>query len=77
MDRVKESKKTTVDRLSRKLREGLGLSRGKADEIAEAVVRSGRDLKVLALKKRWPLNEQGALEGSKGSMTFEEVKQLI
>ena len=72
----KETKKTQVQKLTRIIREGTGISKGKAEDIADAMVR-GRDLKVLALQKDWPINEQGDIEGPRGSLSFDDAKRLI
>lgn len=71
----KETKKTQVLKLTRLIREGTGISKGKAEDIADAIVR-GRDLKALALQKDWPVNDQGDIEGPRGSLSFEDAKRL-
>lgn len=73
----KESKKTKVSRLSKVIREATGISKSKSEEIADAVVRSSRDLQVLARQKGWPLNDDGAIEGPTGSLTFEEIRRFL
>lgn len=72
----KETKKGKAGRLSRIIREATGISRGKADDIADALVR-GRDVNRLALQKQWPLNEQGDLEGPRGSLSFDEARRFL
>lgn len=65
--KFKEKKQTKVDRLSKEIREATGVSRGVAEDIADAIVR-GRNLDALALQKNWPMNDEGKLEGPKGSL---------
>jgi len=72
----KETKRSQVQKLARLIREGTGISKGKAADIADALVR-GRDLKALAIQKKWPVNEQGDIEGPRGSLSFDDVKRLI
>jgi hypothetical protein len=62
----KESKKTKVERLMRTIWEATGLSKGMAEDIADAIIRK-RDLAALALQKGWPFDD-GLLEGPKGSL---------
>lgn len=72
----KESKKSQVQKLTRLIREGTGISKGKAEDIADALVR-GRNPKALAIQKDWPVNEQGDIEGPRGSLSFDDAKRLI
>lgn len=67
----KEKKQTKVDRLMREIREATGVSRGIAEDIADALVR-GRDLRALALQKNWPMND-GIVEGPKGTLDVETL----
>ena len=68
----KETKQHKVERLTKVIRDLTGLGRGTAEDIADAVVRN-RDLKALALQKGWPVSEQGALEGPKGSVALKDL----
>ena len=71
----KEKKKSKVERLTKFIREKTGLGRGQAQDIADAIVR-GRDLSALAVQKGWPV-EDGAIEGSKGSVKLDAVKSQL
>lgn len=73
----KENKKSQIQRLSRTIRDATGISRAKADDIASSMVRSGRDLKSLAFQKNWPVNEQGDIEGPRGSLSFDEARRFL
>jgi hypothetical protein len=59
----KETKKHRVERLAQIIRDKTGISKGKAGDIADAIVRN-RDVESLALQKSWPVNEQGDIDGS-------------
>lgn len=72
----KESKKHKVDRLAKAIREAIGISKGVAADIADAVVR-GRDLDALAVQKGWPINDRGEVEGSRGSLSFGRIRLLL
>ena len=67
----KEKKQTKVDRLTKVIRETTGVSKGLAEDIADAVVR-GRDLAALALQKNWPV-EDGSLQGPNGSLDLKSL----
>jgi hypothetical protein len=60
----KETKQHKVDRLMKILRDATGISRGLAEDIADAIIRR-RDLTGLALQKKWPV-EDGLLTGPSG-----------
>lgn len=64
----KEKKQTRVDRLMKVIRDATGVSKGMAEDIADAVVR-GRDLDALALQKSWPV-EDGTLKGPSGELSL-------
>lgn len=70
----KEKKQTKVDRIMRRIREETGISRGLAEEIADAVVR-GREVGRLALQKGWPV-EDGVIVGPNGDMSLDAVQGL-
>lgn len=70
--KFKEKKQTKVDRLSKEIREATGVSRGMAEDIADAIVRK-RDLDALALQKGWPTDSNGYLEGPKGSIDLSSL----
>jgi hypothetical protein len=67
----KEKKQHRVDRLMKVIRDATGISRGMAEDIADAVVR-GRDLDALALQKNWPV-EDGTLTGPNGSVDLKSL----
>ena len=71
----KETKQSQVTRLARLIREATGISKGKSEEIADAIYRK-RDLEALALQKSWPVNEQGDIEGPRGSLSFDDARNL-
>lgn len=72
----KETKQHKVERLMKMIREVTGLGRGTSEDVADAVVRN-RNLGALALQKGWPVNEDGELEGPKGSMTLAELATAL
>ena len=72
---TKESKKNKIDRLAKLIRERTGISKGLAEDIADAVIRK-RDLPRLALQKGWPL-EDGEITGSRGSLQVSEVEAAL
>lgn len=72
--KYKEKKQNRADRLSKEIREKTGVSRGLADEVADAIVR-GREVKRLAMQKSWPLDEQGHLKGPKGSVDLDALSK--
>lgn len=67
----KEKKQHRVDRLMKVIREATGVSKGMAEDIADAVVR-GRDLEALALQKNWPV-EDGTLTGPTGTVDLKSL----
>lgn len=71
----KETKEHKVDRLTKRLREETGLSRGVAEDIADAIIR-GRDVERLALQKNWPFSD-GAFEGPQGSVRLQDLKSSL
>ncbi len=73
----KETKKSQVQKLSLIIREATGISKSKATEIADATVRSSRNLSALAQQKNWPVNEQGDIEGPRGTLSFDEARRFI
>ena len=64
----KESKKSKVEKLMHVIREATGISKGMAEDIADAIVR-GREVLRLALQKSWPI-EDGQIVGPKGSIAI-------
>lgn len=72
--KYKEKKQNRADRLAKEIREKTGVSKSLADDVADAIVR-GRDVKRLAMQKNWPLDENGHLEGPKGSVDLDELSQ--
>jgi len=68
----KEKKQHRVDRLMKVIRDATGVSKGMAEDIADAVVR-GRDLDALALQKNWPV-EDGTLTGPSGSVDLKTLQ---
>jgi hypothetical protein len=72
----KEKKKSKVERLSRYIRQGTGLSKTTAEGIADTLVRSGRDIEALAPMKGWPI-EDGRIIGPTGNVSLAEVRGQI
>lgn len=64
-----------LSRLAQAIQVKTGISSGKSEDIAEAVIR-GRDVRSLAVQKSWPTNAAGDIEGPKGTMSFSEVEKL-
>lgn len=62
----KEKKQHKVDRLMKAIRDATGVSRGIAEDIADAIVRK-RNLSALAVQKNWPV-ENGVVEGPSGTL---------
>jgi len=71
----KEKKKAKVDRLTKVIREKTGVSRGTAEDIADAIVRN-RDVERLARQKSWPI-EDGTIEGPKGQITIKAIRDQL
>lgn len=71
----KESKQNKVDRVMRFIREHTGVSRGVAEDIADAIVRN-RDVPRLALQKGWPM-EDGEIVGPQGALDVAKVRSLL
>lgn len=72
----KETKQSKVERLAKFIRERTGLSGGQSKDIADAIVRSGRDIEGLAAQKSWPI-EGGIITGQKGELPVDEVRQQL
>lgn len=72
----KETKKGKVGRVSRAIREATGISKGKADDIADALVRN-RDVERLAVQKKWPVNDEGEISGDRGTLSFDEARRFL
>jgi len=72
----KESKESKVDRVGRLIRDRTGLGKGVSEAIADALVRSSRDIERLALQKKWPI-EDGSVVGESGSVTIQELRDSI
>lgn len=68
----KEKKQHRVDRLMKVIRDATGVSKGMAEDIADAVVR-GRGLEALALQKNWPV-EDGTLRGPSGEISLKSLQ---
>ncbi len=71
----KEKKQNKVDRIMRAIRDRTGISRGVAEEIADAVVR-GREVARLAIQKGWPLDGDEII-GPQGTLALTEVGAMI
>lgn len=67
----KEKKQHKVDRMTKVIRDATGVSRGVAEDIADAVVR-GRDIEALAIQKNWPV-EDGTLKGPSGELDLKSL----
>lgn len=72
----KETKKHKVEKLAQHIRDRTGISKGKAADIADAIVRK-RDVESLALQKRWPANEHGDIEGPQGTLSFDDARAYL
>jgi hypothetical protein len=72
----KEKKKSKVDRTQKFIQEHTGLSNSTALAIADALVRSGRDIESLAHMKDWPI-EDGIIEGPKGRINLKKVRDQL
>lgn len=71
----KEKKQSKVDRIMRVIREKTGVSRGVAEDIADALVR-GRDVPRLAIQKGWPI-EEGSIIGPEGTLDVAELRATL
>jgi hypothetical protein len=58
----KETKEHRVKKVQEVIVEKAGLSKGMAGAIADAYVRSGRNLEELAVQKGWPISD-GRING--------------
>jgi len=67
----KEKKQHKIDRLMEVIRDATGISRGIAEDIADAVVR-GRNLDALSIQKNWPVDD-GFLKGPSGQLSLNEL----
>lgn len=72
----KEKKKNKVERLWKFIRDETGLSKSLAEAIADALVRSSRDIDMLALKKGWPI-ESNIITGPTGMLEVRDVRSRI
>jgi len=69
----KESKKTRVEKLMRAIYDAIGVSKGVAEDIADAFIRH-RDLAALALQKGWGIEVDGTkLDGPRGTLDLATV----
>jgi len=68
----KETKEHKADKLAEKIRDATGISKGMAENIADAIVR-GREVLRLALQKSWPISEDGTIEGPKGTIDLSDL----
>jgi len=68
----KETKEHKVERISKKIRDATGLSKGVSEAIADAFVR-GREVARLAIQKGWPLDGD-IIEGPTGTLSLEAIK---
>lgn len=69
----KEKKQKRVERLRDHIRDQTGISKGQAEDIADAILRK-RDLDALGRQKSWPVNDQGHVEGPKGTFDPKTVE---
>ena len=67
----KETKEHRVEKLTGKIRDATGLSKGISEAIADAFVR-GREVLRLAIQKSWPI-EDGVIAGPKGSLALSDL----
>ena len=67
----KETKQHKVESLGRRIRDVTGISKGMAENIADAIVR-GREVLRLAIQKGWPISD-GVIEGPTGTLSLEEA----
>lgn len=69
--KFKETKETKVERVKKIIRDATGLSGGKSEQIADAIVR-GREVERLAIQKGWPI-EDGVIHGDGGSIALSDI----
>jgi hypothetical protein len=69
----KETKQHKVEKLRDAIREQTGVSKGQAEDIADAILRK-RDLAALGRQKSWPVNDEGQVEGPKGTFDPKTVE---
>jgi hypothetical protein len=69
----KETKQHKVEKLRDAIRETTGISKGQAEDIADAILRK-RDLEALGRQKSWPVNDEGLVEGPKGTFDPKSVE---
>jgi len=72
----KKTKKHKVERLAQHIQGKTGISKGKASDIADAVVRN-RNVEALSLQKSWPVNRLGDIQGPLGSLSFDEIALFL
>jgi hypothetical protein len=70
--KYKETKSTKVDKL-KKVIQSAGISASVAEEIADAMIRSNRDITQLAVQKNWPIDEDMVLTGQHGQIDLSEL----
>lgn len=69
----KESKRTKVERIMKMIHDMVGVSKGVAEDIADAFLLH-RDLAALAIQKGWDVEVDGTtLDGPKGSLDLATV----
>ena len=76
MAEFKEKPQTKKNRITDKIREMTGVSVGIAKDIADKLVAKKGDLQEilrLAIQKGWPVNDEGIIEGSKGSLDLTSI----
>lgn len=71
----KETKQHKVERLTKIIRDATGISRGKAEDIADAIIRN-REIERLSIQKDWPI-EDGVIEGPSGTIKVEDVTKSV
>jgi hypothetical protein len=69
----KEKKQHKVEKLRDAIREATGISKGVAEDIADAIIRQ-RDLPALGRQKKWPVNDEGHVEGPQGTFDPKSVE---
>lgn len=68
----KEKKQHRVERFTQTIRDATGISKGQAEDIADAFVR-GREVNRLALQKGWPL-ENFVVTGPEGTFDLQTLQ---